>query len=159
MGDGGSKLAETEDKALETSANGGGAETEETASEQRSEMFQHSRTSKTDDGNQTKALIPVLAEHDSPQKPQRFRFVGYFRILNLDFLKPHSSELIRMLDQKWTTTTKDSSTEQANAQGYTKRRNPDRWAESLGQEWAVLKLEEIDGSGLEAPKIERQGEI
>ena len=62
-----------------------------------------------------------------------------------------------MLEQKWTMTN-DSSTERAKAQAYTKRRNADRWAEILRQEWAVLKLEEIADSGLEIPKIERQGE-
>lgn len=98
---------------------------------------------------QTEFNVPIFSERPGPKSDRRFIFSGYFRILNIDFLKPQSPELIRMLEQKWVSTNRNSSL------GSTRQRNAESWAKSLSQEWAVIKLEKVDKRGVEAPKIVR----
>ena len=80
-----------------------------------------------------------------------FTFTGYYSITNLQFLAPHSPELIRMLDQKWTI--------QHRRSGNTikKSRNKEGWDASLKFRWAIVKLAKAEEATkrLLAPKIEK----
>lgn len=53
-------------------------------------------------GTPTSPLSAPIAVFSQDHRSLRsFRFQGYFRIIKLDYLSPHSPELIRMQEQKW----------------------------------------------------------
>ena len=93
--------------------------------------------------------IPVFCE----QSNRRFTFTGFFQILNIEFLAPGSAALIRMLEQKWALTHNSARSDAYSQRSGTRQRNPEKWAESLSLEWAVVKMEKVEKSGLEEPKI------
>ena len=67
----------------------------------------------------------------SPRRIGRsFAFEGWFRITNIAYLEPHSSELVRMLDQKWTHVDRHGRTVKRD-------RNQEQWQASLGLRWFV----------------------
>lgn len=99
----------------------------------------------------TSPLISVFSD----QFYRRFTFTGYFRILNIDFLAPERAELIRMLEQKWALTHNSGRGDHYSQRIETKQRNPEKWAESLGLECAVVKMGKVEKEGLEEPKIEK----
>ena len=105
----------------------------------------------------TRPLIPIFSQQ-SPKSSRRFTFTGYFRILNIEFLAPHCPELIRMLEQKWALTHGRGLDSSDSRQTDTKQRNPERWAASLGHEWAVVKMERVEEEGLEEPNIGKKVE-
>ncbi|KAF2838036.1 hypothetical protein M501DRAFT_850147 [Patellaria atrata CBS 101060] len=72
----------------------------------------------------------AVFEQKARMTDNRYSFVGWFKIKDLERLAPHSQRLIDMLEQKW--------------QG--KKRNPVLWNESLGYEWAVVRFEEDEGA-------------
>ena len=148
-------LSTAKDEPAESSAQERGLKENETVTKQKSSAPQIQQTTESGGEKLMQNNISVFSEKGAFKSLRKFAFIGFFRILNVDFLKPHSPELVRMLEQKWAMT-HDSSTEQAKAQAYTKRRNADRWAESLRQEWAVVKLDEVVDDGLEMPRIERR---
>ncbi|KAG8533758.1 uncharacterized protein KY384_001499 [Bacidia gigantensis] len=81
-------------------------------------------------------LIPVFLEAKGrPSQGRSAVFYGYFSILHVDFLEPQSPELVRMLEQKWSPSKFGS--------GQTRRRSPERWADSLRQEWVVIQMTEV----------------
>ena len=75
------------------------------------------------------------------QKPNRcgfhtrFKFLGWYRVIRIEYLEPYSPGLIQMLDKKWA---------MVDASGQVRRRERpvSAWQESLGYRWAVLKLQE-----------------
>lgn len=77
-----------------------------------------------------------------------FTFEGYFRVAKLQFLEPHTEDLARMLDQKWTV---------VNARtGYVKHRTRDAqsWQESFKLRWAAVKFEHDKGADRERGKLD-----
>lgn len=89
--------------------------------------------------------VPVFIEVGSRGTMRKFAFHGYFHLARVDFLQPHSTELVRMLQQKW-----DSP-----QQRFKKQREPEAWAKSLGQEWAVIQFTTIPKNKTPAdPNIE-----
>lgn len=78
-----------------------------------------------------------------------FRFAGYYKIANLEYLAPHSRELLRLLEQKFTTTDRFGRPRQ-------QQRSAESWAGSMSHRWAVIRMEkdqDADGS-LPPPEIE-----
>ena len=94
--------------------------------------------------------IAVFKEVSSKRVTRDYQFEGWYKIERISFLEPHSPELVRMLEQKWSKTDK---------RGFTKvqERTGSGWNESLGYRWAVLKLAEHEAAKRElgSPKIER----
>ena len=79
--------------------------------------------------------IAVFTQDRGPQSSRSYTFTGWYEISRLTVLEPNSAELKRMLEQKWART---------NARtGEVKHlsRDAEKWKESLGYKWAVLKLE------------------
>ncbi|KIW92505.1 uncharacterized protein Z519_06352 [Cladophialophora bantiana CBS 173.52] len=80
-----------------------------------------------------------------------FKFAGYYRIVRLSFLQPHSPGLVRMLEQKW------SLTNPRTGQVRQRQRDASAWQGSLNMTWAVIKFER-DGEAMKSLgllKIER----
>lgn len=63
-----------------------------------------------------------------------FRFLGYHKLGRLVFLAPHSQELLRMLEQKFTMVDRLGQVKQ-------QQRSRNSWEASMGHRWAVIKLE------------------
>ncbi|KAK7962561.1 uncharacterized protein PG986_003386 [Apiospora aurea] len=65
-----------------------------------------------------------------------FRFAGWYSVARVSVLAPHSSDLVRMLQQKW---------ERRDRWGnvVTKKRDPSGWRTSLVHQWAVVKFEKL----------------
>ncbi|KIX94101.1 uncharacterized protein Z520_10127 [Fonsecaea multimorphosa CBS 102226] len=80
-----------------------------------------------------------------------FQFAGYYRIVRLTFLQPHSAALVRMLEQKWSL--KNPRTGQVRQ----RQRDASAWQESLKMRWAVVKFERDEEAmkSLGVLKIER----
>ncbi|OAP64764.1 hypothetical protein AYL99_00736 [Fonsecaea erecta] len=80
-----------------------------------------------------------------------FKFAGYYRIVRLTFLQPHSADLVRMLEQKWSL--KDPRTGHVRP----RQRGASAWQESLNMEWAVVKFERDEAAmrSLGPLKVER----
>ncbi|KAG8165592.1 hypothetical protein KVR01_004144 [Diaporthe batatas] len=86
-------------------------------------------------------LDPIAVFEQAQGGHGRFRFAGYHRIASLEYLPPHSRELIQLLDQKWTTTDRRGRVRQA-------QRSAESWKGSLRHRWAVIQMErdhEADG--------------
>ena len=86
----------------------------------------------------TGPIIPVYLETSKKSRSQSaesrsFVFHGYFRLARVDFLKPQSPALVRMLEQKW-------EVQHGWKAGQTKQRIAEAWAESLRHEWAVVQM-------------------
>lgn len=77
-----------------------------------------------------------------------FRFIGYFNLSKMEVLEPHTPELVRMQEQKWTRTDKYGRPRPIN-------RNAEGWKKSLSQRWAVLKFEKDEEATkeLQPPQI------
>ena len=103
----------------------------------------------TPNEDDTSPLIPVFSERSY----RRFTFTGYFRILKVEFLAPGSAALIRMLEQKWALARNSGRSDHYSQRSGTKQRNPEKWAESLRLDWAVVKMEKVEGVELEEPRI------
>ena len=67
--------------------------------------------------------------------PRSCVFEGYYRIVRVDFLPPKSPQLVKMLEQKWTT-----------KQGTTKARDASSWEASLRYLWAVIQFVDCEDS-------------
>ncbi|KIW79692.1 hypothetical protein Z517_06306 [Fonsecaea pedrosoi CBS 271.37] len=80
-----------------------------------------------------------------------FKFAGYYRIVRLTFLQPHSPDLVRMLEQKW------SLRNPRTGQVRQRQRDAGAWQESLKMKWAVVKFERDEEAmkSLGELKIER----
>lgn len=81
---------------------------------------------------------------------RNFTFCGYFRIDKLTFLEPHSKELARMLEQKWSVVDKRGNVRP-------RQRSTEAWEESMGLRWAVVKFKKDESANKEkdVPNIER----
>ncbi|GAB7358016.1 hypothetical protein MBLNU230_g0181t1 [Neophaeotheca triangularis] len=77
-----------------------------------------------------------------------YQFVGYYNITRVAFLEPGSQELVRMLEQKWERRDKFGNVRTAQRDG-------DKWRESMGFRWAVVKLEPAEEGATEPPRVER----
>ena len=95
--------------------------------------------------------IAVFQEIAAP-RPRSIRFAGYHTISHLDILQPHSPELIRMLEQKWSITDRHGRVKY-------KERDAESWNRSLRFKWAVIKFKSDPAADEErgTPKIERNG--
>lgn len=92
---------------------------------------------KPDSGNIPDKPIAVFEQRPGPggQHGRTIKFTGWFRIENVDILKPNSPELVRMLEQKWRSAKPDRSGNYKYRQ-----RDASAWQASLSHTWAVLKL-------------------
>ncbi|KKY28629.1 hypothetical protein UCRPC4_g00435 [Phaeomoniella chlamydospora] len=105
--------------------------------------------------------IPVFLEVTKKRQTRKFLYYGYWDLAKIDFLKPRSPGLVRMLQQKWSghisNQTRKSEWRPSSA-NTPKERNPEAWEKSLGQKWAVIKLRKVtkaeDGSELKDPDIQ-----
>ncbi|KAL9094075.1 MAG: hypothetical protein Q9165_003745 [Trypethelium subeluteriae] len=101
-------------------------------------------------GTSLTSPIPIFQELSDP-RPRNIRFAGYYSISHLSILAPHSPELVRMLEQKW------SFTDRRGTMHY-KERDAESWKKSLGFKWAVMKFKAEPGADekIGAPKITRR---
>ncbi|KAI0837894.1 hypothetical protein F5Y06DRAFT_269318 [Hypoxylon sp. FL0890] len=89
--------------------------------------------------------VAVFEERRFPNAPSRFAFVGWYKVARINILAPHSAELVRMQQQKW---------ERRDRFGNivpTKTRDAAAWNAALSTEWAVVKLEKLEGDDAPAP--------
>lgn len=63
----------------------------------------------------------------------RFKFVGYYDLTRMNILEPHTPELARMLEQKWTVTNRWGESHKIE-------RDAASWQKSLSYKWAVLQF-------------------
>ncbi|KAK8195604.1 hypothetical protein IWZ00DRAFT_225357 [Phyllosticta capitalensis] len=113
---------------------------------------QESTRDRSSSGQDTAPQVrpPTIAATESSDKPNPgaiavfeqigshgggMKFIGYHKLANVQFLEPRSADLVRMLEQKWSRPDKYGHVRQV-------RRDSDKWQESLGYRWAVIKLEE-----------------
>lgn len=93
-----------------------------------------------------------IAIFDQVTKRQdgHFRFEGYYKITNLQYLPPQSAELYRMLEQKFSTMDRFGRVKQ-------KARSAASWNASMSLMWAVIKMErdEEANSRLGPPSLTR----
>lgn len=83
-----------------------------------------------------------------------FRFIGYHKVVSVDFCPPHSKKLKDLLQHKWTW--KDR-----HGNEVAKQRDISKWQESFKWEWAEIKLEKDDEYEKQVgpPQIERHTSI
>ena len=79
--------------------------------------------------------IAVFTQDRGPQSNRSYAFTGWYEVSRLTFLEPKSADLARMLEQKW------ARTNQRTGEVKHQARDAEKWRESLGYRWAVLKLE------------------
>lgn len=93
--------------------------------------------------------IAVFEQQGGRGQSGGFRFAGYHRIASLEYLAPHSRELLRLLEQKFTLTDRRGRVRQ-------KQRSEESWKSSLRHRWAVIQMEKDQeaNDGLPPPKIE-----
>ncbi len=86
----------------------------------------------------------------SMSKTANYDFHGWYKIEHIAFLEPHSVELVRMLEQKWTRTDRRGNIVSVE-------RDQAHWQQSLGYRWAVVKFakEEAAQQDRGNPKIEK----
>ena len=86
---------------------------------------------------------PPLTAHESKpvaafqQGRDTFKFVGWYILGHVDFLKPRSPELLKMLDQKWSVTDRSGKKRE-------KTRGAEEWEKSLGHRWAVIQMARME---------------
>lgn len=88
---------------------------------------------------------PEHAHNTRDENASNFEFVGYHKIVNVERLAPRSSQLVKMLQQKWNM-----------GSSPVKTRWSERWEESLSMEWAVVKLADDEEANAELPKPDIQ---
>ena len=79
--------------------------------------------------------IAVFEQHSSARSKELsiFRFTGWFQLERVEFLKPRSEALTRMLIQKWTKLDKFGLPMEVKRDGMA-------WKSSMSLRWAVIKL-------------------
>ncbi|OJD40412.1 30s ribosomal protein s16 [Diplodia corticola] len=93
-------------------------------------------------------LEPIAIFEQAGSRNGGFRFIGYHKIIRLQFLEPRSADLMRMLEQKFSVTNKFGRVSQQH-------RSPASWKASLEHRWAVMKLEKHEAAdkSLPAPDV------
>jgi hypothetical protein len=87
--------------------------------------------------------IAIFEQTCKSRDNTHFVFTGWHNITNISLIAPRSNELVRMLEQKWST-------------GVESKRDMTAWARSLGYEWAVIKMSKIVGDDApEPPKVQQ----
>jgi hypothetical protein len=87
--------------------------------------------------------IAIFEQTYKSRDNTNFVFTGWHSISNISLIAPHSNELVRMLEQKWSLVAES-------------KRDVTAWARSLGFEWAVVKMSKVVGDDApEPPKIQR----
>lgn len=91
----------------------------------------------------------AVFEQASRQKSGPFRFAGYYKIASLEYLAPHSRELLQLLEQKFTTVDRFGRARQ-------QQRSAAQWKGSMRHRWAVISMERDQDAdtSLPPPKIE-----
>lgn len=96
--------------------------------------------------------IPLFVEIPFGKTRNTFEFEGYWHILSVQWLQPHSPELITQLERKFnpTSPTKPKRSFGRKAEHRPVERTEKAWKDSLEREWAVVTLEK-DLSRLDPP--------
>lgn len=89
---------------------------------------------------------PIAVFEQKRGRNGSFRFAGYHKITRLQFLPPHSQELRRLLEQKFSQVSQYGRVQQ-------KRRSKAAWDESMRHRWAVVRLEKDGECDMPAPDI------
>ena len=97
--------------------------------------------------DRSEKVIAVFAEHSRTKDPRNFVFTGYFRIQAIEFLKPGTAELIRMLKRKSPDPPRGSSSQK-------RQHHAARESEGWKREWAVIKLDKVEEEDVQPPEIE-----
>lgn len=94
--------------------------------------------------------IPVFSELRRGGSSRKYAFSGYYTIGRTEFLLPHSTELVRMLEQKWNAGSRQPHPRHQRKGG---ERDPEAWARSLAETWAVVKMPPLGDLTKEPPNI------
>lgn len=119
---------------------------------------EHARSNdqQTIEQNSKSKIIPIFMEIGKGRGPRNLTFHGYFHLANVDFLKPESPELVRMLQQKWEPVQRNPNAPPMR----TRQRDPEAWAKSMKQEWAVIQFRSVPKDQTpEDPKIENLPDV
>ncbi|KAI1391992.1 uncharacterized protein F4822DRAFT_389154, partial [Hypoxylon trugodes] len=94
--------------------------------------------------------IAAFEEQRTYSYNKPFAFAGWYRIVRVNILAPHSAELLRMQQQKW---------ERRDRYGNlipTRPRDASAWNSAFSTEWAVVKFEKIgEEEAPPPPEIEK----
>lgn len=107
--------------------------------------------------------IPIFLDLAFKYTTRKYCFHGYFTPARVDFLKPGSPELVRMLEQKFTQPSSGRGGGYNRGRGgrqapKQRERDPAAWKKSLNLEWAVLQMKKVADEEAEKswdPQIER----
>lgn len=94
--------------------------------------------------------IAVFRQLHGVRSWRSFQFLGWYTIMQLELLAPHSEGLVRMLSRKWETVDRYGRVQQ-------RRRDAGAWEASMAHRWAVVNMERDEQAMKEKgePKIER----
>lgn len=92
----------------------------------------------------------AVFEQTRGSRSAKFEFAGWYKVVHVQFLSPRTTDLVRMLEQKWTKKDRYGNVSQIEREG-------DAWSRSLNQRWAVVKFEKDDVAGKEKGNLEIPG--
>lgn len=92
-------------------------------------------------------LDPIAVFEQVGSHKGRFEFAGYHQIARLAYLEPHSDELQRTLQQKFSRVDSHGNVIQ-------KQRSREAWFASMCHRWAVIKLQKMENAGIPDPEIQ-----
>lgn len=100
-------------------------------------------------GSSARELPHSVAVFERTRRSQlaKFAFTGWYKVTHVQFISPHTADLVRMLEQKWTKRDRDGNVSQIEREG-------DAWIRSLNQHWAVVKFEKDEGAEKEKGNFE-----
>ncbi|KAK4899687.1 hypothetical protein LTR27_002953 [Elasticomyces elasticus] len=123
--------------------------------QQRTSIGDHSATEHDNTASQVHngdASAPVAVFKQTRGRGMRrsFQFDGFYYGLHIAYLEPHSPELVRMLEQKWSRIDRHGKVVMSE-------RDHASWQESLGLRWAVVKFARHEEADRQkgVPRIER----
>lgn len=138
-------------QSLPSSENSGGQR-------ERQEQQHPSKSVATESKDPVSMAMPTLSEpvavfEQIRRGTHNFHFGSWYRVNQVQYLKPQSQELIRMLSLKW---------EYKDRRGHVQQRQRDEkgWQESLKHRWAVIQMVRDEEAGRDrgGPAVERREE-
>ncbi|KAK3665506.1 hypothetical protein LTR22_003736 [Elasticomyces elasticus] len=111
---------------------------------------EHDNTASQVHNGDASAPVAVFKQTRGRGMRRSFRFDGFYYGLHIAYLEPHSPELVRMLEQKW-------SRIDRHGKVVMRERDHASWQESLGLRWAVVKFARHEEADRQkgVPRIER----
>ncbi|KAK5725887.1 hypothetical protein LTR15_004077 [Elasticomyces elasticus] len=116
--------------------------------------IEHDNTASQVHNGDASAPVAVFKQTRGRGMHRSFQFDGFYYVLHIAYLEPQSSDLVRMLEQKWS---------RIDRYGKVVMRERDHasWRESLGLRWAVVKFAKHEEADRQkgVPRIERLSDL